>query len=83
MLTRADRGDDVRDVLQAPVDALEGGERALRIAASLDAQLGRDRDRGERIAHVVLAGKIERHRERCGRGARSRQSASAALPGAG
>ena len=47
-----ERGHDVADVLQAPVDALEGGERA-HDRRVLDAELARHRDGGEGIAHVV------------------------------
>ena len=43
---------DFADDLEPAADALEAGERALDRGV-LDLELGRDRDRGERVAHVV------------------------------
>ena len=52
--------------LQPPVDALELRERALdRLVADLE--LGRDRDRGERVQHVVPARQVQRDRQRLAR----------------
>ncbi len=59
-------------VLEAPADAAEFRERALdRVAGNL--QFGGDRDRGERVQHVVPPGQIER---RC-RAAAARRSGAA------
>ena len=67
--------DHVADVLQAPVDALEGGQRALD-GRILDPELRRHGDRGQRVAHVVqprqVHGDLERRRARAAR----RRSAS-------
>ncbi len=51
--------------LEAPPDAVELGQR-LEDRRIRDAELARDRNRGERIEHVVAAGKVERDLERGG-----------------
>ncbi len=49
--------------LEPPADALEARECALDRRV-LDLELGRDRDRRERVPHVVHAGQVQRDRKR-------------------
>ncbi len=52
----------ITHVLQSPVDTLEGSQ-CSRDGRILDAQLRRDRDRGQCVADVMRAGKVQGHRQ--------------------
>ena len=57
------RGLHIAILLQATIDAMERRQRRLNRRVA-DIQFFRDRNRGQRIEHVVRAGKIQLHRQR-------------------